>query len=428
MQPTNVTTVPRATPQTPSHIRPNIQSAGTRPAPQTFSLDQIIASMVNAAEGVSDLLFVVGRPPQIEVYGKLRGVEIDGLCPALAPAHVEAVAMKLMQGNERLAQDLKNNGSCDTSYAVANLARFRVNIFKQNGNHAIVMRKLSTQIPTLEGLKLTPVFKEIIREKTGIVFVTGATGSGKTTTLAAMLNEINQTSEIHMVTLEDPIEFLHPHLKATFSQRELGKDFSDFSVGLRAALRQAPKVILVGEIRDRETMEIALTAAETGHIVYSTLHTISAAQSINRVIGMFTNEEEVQIRQRLADTLRYVVSQRLAPKVGGGRVLVSEIMGSNLRTREAVLLGENEIRDFHDIIESNYQNGWHSFEQSLLKLFRENKITEDTAMLYSVNKPAMRKAIDVAKKSMLPDDDTPSGFRLNLEALHVAPGTTHMPA
>ena len=428
MQPTNVTTVPRAIPQTPSQVRHNIQSAGARPATQTFSLDQIITTMVNASEGVSDLLFVVGRPPQIEVYGKLRGVEIAGLSPALAPAHVEAVATKLMQGNERLAQDLKTNGSCDTSYAVQDLARFRVNIFKQNGNHAIVMRKLSTQIPTLDGLKLTPVFKEIIREKTGIIFVTGATGSGKTTTLAAMLNELNQTSEIHMVTLEDPIEFLHPHLKATFSQRELGKDFADFSIGLRAALRQAPKVILVGEIRDRETMEIALTAAETGHIVYSTLHTISAAQSINRVIGMFTNEEEVQIRQRLADTLRYVVSQRLAPKVGGGRVLVSEIMGSNLRTREAVLLGENEIRDFHDIIESNYQNGWHSFEQSLLKLFRENKITEDTAMLYSVNKPAMRKAIDVAKKSMLPDDDTPSGFRLNLEALHVAPGTTHMPA
>ena len=338
MQPTNVTTVQRTTPQTPSQIRPNIQSAGGRPAAQTFSLDQIITKMVTAAEGVSDLLFVVGRPPQIEVYGKLRGVEIDGLCPALAPAHVEAVAAKLMHGNDRLVQDLRVNGSCDTSYAVANLARFRVNIFKQNGNHAIVMRKLSTEIPTLEGLKLTPVFKEIVREKTGIVFVTGATGSGKTTTLAAMLNELNQTSEIHMVTLEDPIEFLHPHLKATFSQRELGKDFSDFSVGLRAALRQAPKVILVGEIRDRETMEIALTAAETGHIVFSTLHTISAAQSVNRVIGMFTNEEEVQIRQRLADTLRYVVSQRLAPKVGGGRVLVSEIMGeqpAHARSRAA---------------------------------------------------------------------------------------------
>lgn len=413
-----------------SQVRPNIPNMGgpstptapTQAGPRTFSLDQIITTMVNSAEGVSDLLFVVGRPPQIEVYGKLKGVEIEGLWPSLAPQHVQAIAEKMMAGNERLAGDLKNFGSCDTSYAVPDLARFRVNIFKNNGNHAIVMRKLSTQIPTLDGLKLPPVFKEIIKEKTGIVFVTGATGSGKTTTLAAMLNELNQTSEIHMVTLEDPIEFLHPHIKATFSQRELGKDFSDFSVGLRAALRQAPKVILVGEIRDRETMEIALTAAETGHIVYSTLHTISAAQSVNRVIGMFTTDEQEQIRQRLADTLRYVVSQRLAPKVGGGRVLVSEIMGSNLRTREAILLGENEIRDFHDIIESNVQNGWHSFEQKLVLLFKEGRITEETAMLYSVSKSAMRKSLDLAKKTMQPEDDAPSGFRLNLEALHLTPG------
>ena len=403
-------------------VRPNIATVARTPPPMTISLDVMIATMVNAAEGVSDLLFVVGRPPQIEVYGKLRGVDVEGICPTLEGPLVELIALKLMGGSERLASDLKNFGSCDTSYGVPNLARFRVNIFKNNGNHAIVMRKLSTQIPTCEGLKLPPIFKEIIKEKTGIVFVTGATGSGKTTTLAAMLNELNQHSEIHMVTLEDPIEFLHPHIKATFSQRELGKDFSDFAVGLRAALRQAPKVILVGEIRDRETMEIALTAAETGHIVFSTLHTISAAQSVNRVIGMFTNEEQEQIRQRLADTLRYVISQRLAPKIGGGRIMVSEIMGSGLRTRETILLGENELRDFHNIIESNYQNGWHSFEQSLLKHFRENKITEETAMLYSVNKPAMRKALDVAKKSMMPEDDTPSGFRLNLEALHQGPG------
>jgi twitching motility protein PilT len=415
----------------PQSIRSNIAIAGTRPgaisvaAPQeqVIDLDQVITTMVGAAEGVSDLLFVVGRPPQIEVYGKLKGVDIEGLMPVLTPPQVKTIAEKMMGDRERLHVDLKENGSCDTSYAVPDLARFRVNIFKQNGNHAIVMRKLSTQIPTCESLKLPPIFKEIIKEKTGIVFVTGATGSGKTTTLAAMLNEINQQQEFHMVTLEDPIEFLHPHLKSTFSQRELGKDFSSFAVGLRAALRQAPKVILVGEIRDRETMEIALTAAETGHIVYSTLHTISASQSINRVIGMFTNEEEVQIRQRLADTLRYVISQRLAPKVGGGRIMVSEIMGSNLRTREAVLLGENDIRNFHEIIESNYQNGWHSFEQTLLRLFREQKITEETAMLYSVNKPNMRKAIDVAKKELMGEDNTPSGFRLNLEALHVAPGS-----
>ncbi|MEI9893088.1 MAG: PilT/PilU family type 4a pilus ATPase [Chthoniobacter sp.] len=322
------------------------------------------------------------------------------------------MALRIINGNERLASDLKNSGSCDTSYYVPDLARFRVNIFRQNGNHAIVMRKLSTKIPTCEGLNLQPVFKEIIREKNGIIFVTGATGSGKTTTLAAMLNELNLTSEMHIVTLEDPIEFLHPHLKATFSQRELGKDFSDFNVGLRAALRQAPKVILVGEIRDRDTMEIALTAAETGHVVFSTLHTISAAQTVNRIIGMFTNEEEIQIRQRLADTLRYVISQRLAPKVGGGRIMVNEIMGTNLRTRETILLGENDLRSFHEIIESSQQSGWNSFEQCLLKHYREGTITEETALLYSVNKSVMRKSLDRAQKEMGSSDQGPSGFKL----------------
>lgn len=415
--PGNRPSINSAAPGTQSQVRPNIANIGgaTRSAApvHSFSLDDIITTMVAAGEGVSDLLFVVGRPPQVEIFGKLTPVEIEGLMPMLKPEHVEAIALRMIDENERLLSDLKNNGSCDTSYAVPELARFRVNIFRQNGYHAIVMRKLSTKIPTCDGLNLQPIFKnEIIKEKTGIVFVTGATGSGKTTTLAAMLNEINQQSEFHIVTLEDPIEFLHPHLKATFSQRELGKDFSSFEVGLRAALRQAPKVILVGEIRDRETMEIALTAAETGHIVFSTLHTISAAQSINRVIGMFSSEEEPQIRQRLADTLRYVISQRLVPKAGGGRLMVNEIMGSNLRTREAILLGENEIRNFHEIIESSYQAGWNSFEQCLLRHYKEGTISEETAILYSVNKSNMRKAIDIAKKAMGTADMGPSGFKL----------------
>jgi twitching motility protein PilT len=408
-------------------VRPNILPAAARPVTPAFYLDKIIATMISAEEGVSDLLFVVGRPPQVEAFGKLRGVEVEGMHPALTPAHVEAIAQRLINGNERLVGELKNFGSCDTSYSVPEVARFRVNVFKNNGNHAIVMRKLSTQIPTAEGLNLPPIFQEIVKEKNGIIFVTGATGSGKTTTLAAMLNEINRTSEIHMVTLEDPIEFLHPHLKATISQREMGKDFADFTVGLRAALRQAPKVILVGEIRDRETMEIALTAAETGHVVFSTLHTISAAQSVNRVIGMFSVEEQEQVRQRLADTLRYVISQRLAPKIGGGRSMVSEIMGSNLRTREAILLGENDIRSFHDIIEQNSQSGWHSFEQSLIRLLKENKITEETALLHSVNKSAMRKAVDIAKKSMHGEDNAPSGFRLNVSKPPLAPAAVPPP-
>lgn len=407
---------PAPSPATP--VRPNISGPAPAQGSRTFAFDQIVATMLAAHEGTSDLLFVVGRPPQVEEHGKLMGVQIDGLWPALAPAQVEAMAQKIMGANDRLANDFKNSGSCDTSYTVPDLARFRVNIFKNNGNHAIVMRKLSTKIPTLNGLGLPEIFREMIMEKTGLIFVTGATGSGKTTTLAAMLNEINQEREYHMVTLEDPIEFLHPHQKATFSQRELGKDFSDFAVGLRAALRQAPKVILVGEIRDRETMEIALTAAETGHVVYSTLHTISAAQTVNRVIGMFSVEEQDQVRQRLADTLRYVVSQRLAPKVGGGRVMVSEIMGSNLRTREGILLGESEMRNFHEIIEASSQAGWHSFEQSLTKLFVNGAITEETAMVSCVNKSGMRRAIDTAKKTMQPDA-APSGLRLNFENLHI---------
>ena len=215
-----------------------------------------------------------------------------------------------------------------------------------------------------------------------------------------------------MVTLEDPIEFLHPHIKATFSQRELGKDFSDFSTGLRAALRQAPKVILVGEIRDRETMEIALTAAETGHIVFSTLHTISAAQSINRVIGMFSHHEEEQIRQRLADTLRFVVSQRLAPKIGGGRVMIPEIMGNNMRSREAIQLGESEVRNMHDIITQSSPEGWCTFEQSLCQCYEDRKITEETAMLLSVNKTKMRQALDRLKKTMGNDEDAAHSFKL----------------
>jgi twitching motility protein PilT len=213
-----------------------------------------------------------------------------------------------------------------------------------------------------------------------------------------MLNEINKTSEVHIITLEDPIEFLHPHLKATFSQREFGRDFYNFPEGLRAALRQAPKAIFVGEIRDRDTLEIALTAGETGHVVYSTLHTIGAGQAINRILGMFGKDEEEQVRERLIGALRYIVSQRLVPKKGGGRLLVTELMGSSLRTREVIAMGESENRRFSDIIEAGHTAGWHSFEQSLLKAYEEDLITEETAQLYSINKSQMGQRIDMARK------------------------------
>ena len=361
-------------------------------------VDSLLSSMIESFEGVSDLFFVVGKPPQIEAFGKLKPYPDDSPAAILTPNKVEELAIFLMAGTERLHRDFVEMGSCDCSYGIEGFARFRVNIFRQNGHHAIVMRKLNSVIPTIDKLGLQPVFREMIKEKTGIIFVTGATGSGKTTTLAAMLNELNQQNEIHIVTLEDPIEFMHQHAKATFSQRELGRDFSEFSAGLRAALRQAPKVILVGEIRDRETMEIALTAAETGHVVYTTLHTINAGQTINRILGFFGKDEEQLVRERMVDTVRYVVSQRLIPKVGGGRVMVNEIMGSNLRTREALLLGEGEGRTYIDIIEASAPYGWRTFDMALIDAYTKELITEETAIVFSSSKSKVRHGIDNAKK------------------------------
>ena len=363
----------------------------------TGELDGLLTAMIQSEEGISDLLFVAGKSPQIEAHGALKSFEPE---PALTSERIESLARAIINGNSRLLQDMADNGSCDCSYSLSNQCRFRVNIYRQNGNYAMVLRRLQSQIPSMDSLKLAPVFREIIKEKTGLIFVTGGTGSGKTTTLAAMLNEINLTLGVHIVTLEDPLEFLHPHIKATFSQRELGRDFFNFPDGLRAALRQAPKIIFVGEIRDRATMEIALTAGETGHVVYSTLHTISAAQTINRILGMFSRDEEEQVRERLVGCLRYIVSQRLVPKVGGGRLLVTELMGSSLRSREAIALGENENRRLSEIIEAGQTSGWHSFEQSLLKAFENGLITDETALLYCTNKSQMHQRIDTAKKHM----------------------------
>ena len=398
---------PSATP-----VSISIGSAGPVFSAPALPVDALLRQMLDAGPGVSDLFFVVGRPPQVENFGKLFPVEGTPYAEGLEPRHVEGIARTIVGDNPRLLEDLRDTGSCDSSYMVEGVARFRVNVFRQKGSFAMVLRKLNTKIPSLEDLGLPPVFKRIIQEKTGLVFVTGATGSGKTTTLAAMLNELNETHPMHIVTLEDPVEYLHPHKNATFCQREMGKDFSTFAMGLRAALRQAPKVILVGEIRDRETMEIALTAAETGHVVYSTLHTISAGQSINRVLGMFSKDEEKQVRERLAETLRWIVSQRLAPKEGGGRIMIPEIMGSNLRTRETIQLGEGDARNYADIIEQARPDGWCTFEQSLTERFQEGVITEETAMLLSVNKGRMRQKLDMVNKMLGRDETTTENLKL----------------
>jgi twitching motility protein PilT len=361
----------------------------------TSELDDLLAEMQQISDGISDLLFVAGKPPQIEVHGRLKSFEPE---PILTSPRIEGLARVIINGNQRLIQDLAEHGSCDCSYSPPGLGRFRVNIYRQNGNHAMVLRLIQSEVPSMDSLLLPPVFKEIIKENNGLIFVTGGAGNGKTTTLAAMLHEINLTSEVHVVTLEDPVEFLHPQLKATFSQRELGKDFYNFPDGLRAALRQAPKVIFVGEIRDQETMEIALTASETGHAVFSTLHTVSAAQTIHRILGMFDRNEEAQVRERLASCLRYIVGLRLVPRINGGRVLITEVLGSSLRSREAITLGENESRRLPEIIETGNPYGWHSFEQSLLKAFENDLINDETAQLYSTNKTQMHQRIDTAMR------------------------------
>jgi twitching motility protein PilT len=377
-------------------------------------LDRILSAMLKTYTGISDLNFSVGHPLQVEDWGELKPVFVDPPIEALTPYQTEQVALTLMRGNRRLIYDFLTGGSCDCSYSLPGTARFRVNIFRQQGNFAIVLRKLQDEVPTVDSLGLPEIFHEIAREKTGLVLVTGATGSGKTTTLAALLNQINETQPVHIITLEDPIEFVHPKRKATFNQRELGQDFNNYPTGLRSALRQAPKVILVGEMRDRATVEIALMAAETGHLVLSTLHTVDAGQSINRILGLFSLGEEQQLRIRLADTLRYIVSQRLAPKVGGGRQLLTEIMGNNLRTKETVAIGEGEHRSFYEIIEASSPFGWMTFDQSILSAYEHDLITEDTAKLYASRKGRIVRGIDLIQKSRGVDSDLDSGLRLDL--------------
>jgi twitching motility protein PilT len=381
---------------------------------RTPDLDKILAAMLRTYDGISDLNFSVGSPLQVEDFGELKPVFVDPPIEALTPYQTEQIALALMRGNRRLIYDYLSGGSCDCSYSLDQEWRFRVNIFRQQGHFSIVLRKLQAEVPTINALMLAPIFKEIAREKNGLVLVTGATGSGKTTTLAAILNEINETQAVHVVTLEDPIEFVHTKLKATFNQRELGHDFNNYPNGLRAALRQAPKVILVGEMRDRATVEIALTAAETGHLVLATLHTVDAGQSINRILGLFSLGEEKQLRIRLADTLRYVISQRLAPKVGGGRQLLMEILGHNLRTEETIVLGEDEQRSFYEIIEASAPFGWMTFDQSILTAFENELITEDTAKLFASRKARVAQGIDLIQKSRGMDVDLDSGLRLDL--------------
>ena len=359
--------------------------------------DYILGRMLSSHPNVSDLNITAGKPFQVESSGQLTPVKLTPDFESLTPFQTEIFALNLINRDRRLTETLLREGSCDLSYELPGKARFRVNVFSQRRKYSIVLRKLETRIPTCAQLNLPDPFMEMAKEKNGIILVTGATGSGKSTSLAAVLNEINETQSVHIVTLEDPVEYQHPHKKATFNQREMGADFDTFASGIRAALRQAPKVILVGEMRDRETVEIGLGAAETGHLVLSTLHTVDAGQTINRILGMFSTEEENQIRIRLADTIRWIVCQRLLPKVGGGRVAAFEIMGTNLRVKDTILHGESEGKTFYEIIQAGKAFGWTTFDDYIVGLYEKGLITEETAMAYASRKGIVGRGIDMIK-------------------------------
>jgi twitching motility protein PilT len=355
----------------------------TGPPPPNFI--DVLRLMLRVSDNVSDLIFSPGRPPQVELTGKLQPVLIPGL-EKLTPAHTAGIA-KLMIANQQAAvESLDKNGSADLSFSAAGEGRFRVNIFKQRGTHAIVMRVIPGRPPNFRDFNLPEQLKEIAEIKNGIVLVTGPTGSGKSSTLAAIIDLINQLKYYHIVTIEDPIEFLHPHKNSTIHQRELHSDTPNFAIALRAALRQAPKVILVGEMRDRETIEVALEAAETGHLVLSTLHTIDASKTVDRIIGVFPKNEERVIRTRIAQSFRFIVSQRLLPRAdGSGRVAAIEILKSTMRTREYVEKGESEGKSLIDAMEQGDQEGMQSFDGVIERMVRNGVITKEGAMPYATN-------------------------------------------
>ena len=350
-----------------------------------FDVNLIIEQMMSSADYISDLNFSVGQKPQIEVNGSLMQISPLGV-GKLTPFQTEMIAMTLMKGNASAAADLARRGTADLSYAVPARGRFRVNIFSQRNSYSIVMRLIPSTIPTFEQLNLPPQLAEIANLRNGLVLLTGPTGSGKSSTLAAIIDRINETKQYHIVTIEDPIEFLHTHKKCTINQREVGSDTKDFASALRAALRQAPKVILVGEMRDLETTEIALEAAETGHLVLSTLHTIDASKTVDRIVGLYPKNEEKVIRLRLAQTFRYIVSQRLIPRADGrGRIAAVEILRSNPRTRDYIEKGEEQGKSLLDAMRDGQIDGMQDFDFVIRDLIEKKIISLDDGLSFATN-------------------------------------------
>jgi twitching motility protein PilT len=365
----------------------------------------IITSILRAVKNASDLIFSPGRAPQAETNGQLVQLKIPGV-GILTAEHTARIAADLIGRNTHAVDKLKQEGSCDISYSLSQLARFRVNIFTQRGSCAIVMRVIANTVPDFNALNLPPQLAEAAELGPGLVLVTGPTGSGKSSTLAAFVNKINEEKACHVITVEDPIEFLHAHKRATIHQRELHTDTPTFALALRAALRQAPKLILVGEMRDRETIEVALEAAETGHLVYSTLHTIDASKTIERIVGVFPLSDQSAIRMRLAKSFRFIISQRLIRRPGGsGRVAVFEILKSTLRTRDYIQKGEGEGKSLLDAMRDGSNEGMQYFDGEIEKLIRSGDIDTDTGLAASTNPGNLRLLL---ADLLEPQSDIPS--------------------
>lgn len=375
----------------PANSVPNVTPAGSRagagaaaaPAPAPFSTPALLAAMLKTSPKISDLFFSPGKPPLVEISGKLAPA---GITRGLSSDDTRRIASDLIGNNKHAIDNLKERGSCDVSYSLPGAHRFRVNVFMQRGTCAVVMRVIPGNVPSFEALNLPAELTKIFGLRNGIVLVTGPTGSGKSSTLAAIIDKINKEQCYHVLTIEDPIEFLHPHKNCIVNQRELHSDTPSFALALRAALRQAPKVILVGEMRDKETIEIAMEAAETGHLVLSTLHTIDASKTVERIVGAFPMAEQHTLRNRLAKSFRYIVSQRLVPrKDGTGRVAVIEILKSTLRTREYVEKGETDGKTLLDAMRVGEQEGMQHFDGDIERLIRNGTIDRDTGLAYATN-------------------------------------------
>jgi twitching motility protein PilT len=369
--------------------QPGEQQAAEGPA-QVSRAVKLITAMMKSKPHTSDLIFSPGRFPQVEVDGQLVELPFSGLS-RFSPDDTMAIARDLIGDSQHHIKQFENSGSADLSHGIPGIGRFRVNIFRQRGTCAIVMRAIPRSIPNFNELGLPPVIQEIVHLRNGLVLMTGPTGSGKSSTLAAIVGQMNEERAIHILTIEDPIEFAHNHNKATIHQRELHMDTPTFALALRAALRQAPKVILVGEMRDRETIEVALEASETGHLVMSTLHTIDASKTVERIVGVFPLAEQQSIRSRLAKAFRFIVSQRLLPrKEGCGRVAALEVLKSTLRTREYVEKGEGEGKTLLDAMQDGAQDGMQYFDAEIERMIREGVVEFETGMSYATNAGNLR--------------------------------------